>query len=355
MSRINVNISNDVHASVVKKGCSLIYACNNANCQEFRKNAITNLGYISFDYIRESYKLKCEKCSTLKIIIKGVGFYKAKWTIKYINDKKEEINHFGLSANTYEARGPILLNIWKLVKIIVKNPNEIELDQTWKIDKDLLRKLNIHDQNQEINVWSLRESIQQNLGIKPEHQFFYYKGQRVYKINTSLSLENDCASIKNIQNKCRIISFNIRPLNQSFLISIENYEKSTVLDALSILVQLVDIKSIFEHNIIILKLDGNPLEFEDNLNKIQDYEEIFINFISSAQQITFLVKFGTGINKKFTFNESTITKDLLYILSLYYKINYQRLKVLNPDNLLPNLRKTISQNGITLRTPLILE
>ena len=355
MSAVKVNISSDSDSLVIKKGVTLIYACNDQTCRVFGKNTSRNLDYLSFDFRREICKLSCIKCSKKKVSVKAIGFYKTDWTIKYIDNNRNEATDSGPATNIFEARGPIRLDIWKLVRVISFKPEEPKSYQLWVLDADSLRKIWFNIQDQRINVWSLKESIQEAFGIKPEHQVFYFKEEIVYEINTSLVSEEVCLSVKDIKGKCRTVNFNIRPFNQSFLISVENYEKYTVLDALFILAQLVDIKSMFEHNIIILKLDGNPLEFEDNLNKIQDYEEIVIDFAPSVQQIIFFVRFRSEINKEFTFNGDTITKDLLYILSLYYKIKRQWLQVLHPAKLLSNLRKTIIQNGMNLNALLILE
>ena len=111
MSAVKVQVSKDSDSLVVKKGVTLIYACNNQDCEIFGKNASRNLGYLSFDFRREISKLRCVKCSTEEINVKGIGFFKINWTIKYIDRNRNEIIDSGPASNSFEVRGPIRLDI----------------------------------------------------------------------------------------------------------------------------------------------------------------------------------------------------------------------------------------------------
>ena len=205
-----------------------------------------------------------------------------------------------------------------------------------------------------IRLSSLRESIQENFEIQPEYQVFYFNGQIVYQIDTSIVTEDNILSVRNIQDNCLVINFNLKILEQSFLISVENYKNYTLLDALFILVQTFDVKIVFQRNIAITNSEFEFLELNCSLNDIRDREELIITSATSGPQIEFIAKLISE-DKKFAFNQDTKVKDLIYILSLYYEIDYRRFRASTPINTIDNLELTIIENGIYSDSLLILD
>ena len=151
-----------------------------------------------------------------------------------------------------------------------------------------------------------------------------------------------------------IFNFNLKILEQSFLISVENYKNYTLLDALFILVQTFDVKIVFQRNIAITNSEFEFLELNCSLNDIRDREELIITSATSGPQIEFIAKLISE-DKKFAFNQDTKVKDLIYILSLYYEIDYRRFRASTPINTIDNLELTIIENGIYSDSLLILD
>ena len=356
MSKVNVVITNNSDALQIRKGASMIFKCKNQNCLNYNQKIVTNFGYSSFDLAREKCRLECPKCSKSNTELISVGFCKADWQIKYIGHNKEQAMDNGPYSEEYEARGPIRLDIWPSVTIITENPKGPKSIKIWVMNQNSFKKIEINSLDRIVKINNLSASIEKEFNIRPQHQAFYFRGQRVYQIQPELVSAEDYVSAINIEGKSRIIKFILEELQRFFIVPIDNFKNLTLLDALYVLVQSSDVKLAFTSSIRMRKNNDIEVMLNTRLEELEDYDEITIHQKPINQPAVFAVACKWDNNPEdltFTFDNNTIVEDVVKILSLFYETDFNKISVTMPGTVI-DLKKTIAYNQIDLNSKLIL-